>query len=147
MALIFTCRSPPLEESDQCFCPKGFCVGSLKNLMCVCPFVRPSVRRHLFARNVQYCFKYPNRALKKSEKRGVPLDPVRKQILMWKKVDPKSDQFWLTSCWRQWYHILRLSYAKALRATLPCRCNLVYPSFRQKKDEVPPPNIGQFGRF
>ncbi len=61
--------------------------------------VRLSVRPHQFGplfgpRNVQYCFKYPNRALKRGEKRtGVPLDPVRKQILM--------DQFWLTSSCRQ----------------------------------------------
>ena len=48
-------------------CPKGFCAGGLKFLMCVCSFVRPvcvraSVRRHLFGPlfghwYLQYCFK------------------------------------------------------------------------------------------
>ena len=86
-----------LPEGLLCREPQNFDVR-----LSVRPSVRPFVRCHLFEplfgpRNVQYCFKYPNRVLKKSEKRGVPLDPVRKQILMWKKVDPKSDQFWLTS--------------------------------------------------
>lgn len=40
---------------------------------------------------------------------------------MWKKSGKKV----INPDWHQWRHILMLSYAKVLRDTLPCRCNLV----------------------
>ena len=103
-------------------CPKGFCAGGLKILMCVCPSVCLCVcpcvtlRFDHFLDPVMCDIALNNSIDRKMRvKKSVPLDPVRKQILMWKKVCQKVsnpiDVGDIT--------LLRFSCAKALWATLP----------------------------